>query len=370
MKIAWSVLFLVATSIGGGRCALAQGPLSGRQIFADNCMACHGVDGTGAPSSTVGFDVPLPDFTDPSFSSREPEADWVKVAQEGGPARAFSEIMPAFGDALSEAELLAAVRYIKGFSGKHRWPAGELNLPKPMVTTKAFPEDEMVFSTGYQPEGLGKLSNKYVYERRIGALDQVELIVPFGWAEQLDSATGATPWESSLGDVGVAWKRVLLHTLQSGSILSVGGELFLPTGDEDRGFGAGTPVFEPYLAYGQLLPDEYFVQAQIGYVAPFDSEKKEDKAFWRGVVGRTFFSGLYDRAWAPMVELLGSKEFVSSANTEWDVIPQFQVSLSTRQHVRLGVGARLPLNDTDVRKPEYMIYLLWDWFDGGFFEGW
>jgi hypothetical protein len=173
-----------------------------------------------------------------------------------------------------------------------------------------------------------------------------------------------------MGDVGVAWKRVMLHSMKTGSILSLGGELFLPTGDEARGFGANTPVFEPYIAYGQLLPADFFVQAHAGYVAPFDSDKKEDKAFWRGVVGRTFFSGIYGRAWSPMVELLGSKEFVSSANTQWDLVPQVQVTLSTRQHVRLGVGARLPLNDTDARKPEYMIYLLWDWFDGGFFEGW
>lgn len=278
--------------------------------------------------------------------------------------------MPAFGDALSEEELFAAVRHIKSFSGEHTWPQGELNLPRALVTTKAFPEDEMVLATAYRPEGLGKLANALIYERRIGSLDQFELIAPFGWAEQPPSSTGDTEWQSSLGDVGVAWKRVMLHSMKTGSILSLGGELFLPSGDEDRGFGAGTPVFEPYLSYGQILPSEFFVQAQVGYVAPFDKDKKEDKAFWRGVVGRTYFSGIYGRAWAPMVELLGSKELVSSANTEWDLVPQLQVTLSTRQHVRLGLGAKLPLNDTDVRKPEYMIYLLWDWFDGGFFEGW
>ncbi|MFC1764814.1 c-type cytochrome [Planctomycetota bacterium] len=343
---------------------------SGKYLFEQNCMACHGVDGTGAPSSTVGFAVPLPDFTDSSFASREPAADWVKVAQEGGPARGFSEIMPAFGDALTEEELLAAVEYISTFYGDKNWPRGELNLPKALVTTKAFPEDELVLTSSYRPEGDAKLSNKLIYERRIGPLNQVELIVPFGWAEQPISGTSDTQWQSSMGDVGIAYKRVMLHSMKSGSILSLGGELFLPTGDKEKGFGADTTVFEPYVSYGQILPSDHFLQAQAGLVWPYDSKKKNEKAFWRGVVGRTFFSGVYGRAWSPMIELLGSKELVSSARTEWDVVPQLQVTLSTRQHVRLAVGARIPMNDTDTRKPEYMIYLLWDWFDGGFFEGW
>jgi hypothetical protein len=33
-------------------------------------------------------------------------------------------------------------------------------------------------------------------------------------------------------------------------------------------------------------------------------------------------------------------------------------------------GVRIPLNDADVRQTELIVYILWDWFDGGFFEGW
>jgi len=333
-------------------------------------MACHGVDGTGAPASTVGFDVPLPDFTDSSFASREAAADWVIVAREGGPARGFSEIMPAFGDALTEDELLATVDHIHTFYTDKRWPRGELNLPRALVTTKAFPEDEMVVTGAYRHMQPGKLSNKLIYERRLGPLNQFELIVPFGWADQSPRSTSDTDWQSGMGDVGLALKRVMFHSMETGSILSLGGEVFLPTGDKDRRFGSDTTVFEPYLAYGQILPAEFFFQAQTGLIVPYDSQEKEDAVFWRGVIGRSFFTGPYGRAWSPMVEVLGSKQFTSRTHTEWDIVPQLQVTLSTRQHVRLGLGARLPMNGKDVRKPEYMIYLLWDWFDGGFFEGW
>jgi hypothetical protein len=41
-----------------------------------------------------------------------------------------------------------------------------------------------------------------------------------------------------------------------------------------------------------------------------------------------------------------------------------------RQHLRFNVGARIPLNDTDVRNTQVGVYLLWDCFEGGLFEGW
>lgn len=343
---------------------------NGKLIYEKNCAACHGIEGRGAPSSQVGFDVPLPDFTDCSFISREPDADWVIVAQEGGPVRGFSEIMPAFGDALTEAELQAAIDHIRGFCDDSEWPRGEFNLPRALNTTKAYPEDELVLSSSFRSAEPGKLTNKLIYEKRFGARNQFELIVPYGWSEQTVSGSANSHWQSGVGDIGVALKRVMYHSLQTGSIVSLGGELFLPTGEKERGFGSDTTYFEPYLAYGQLLPDDYFVQAQLGAVLPYNTEKKHEKAFWRAVVGRSFSFTPAGRTWSPMVEIMGSRELRSGLRTDWDVIPQLQVSLNTRQHILLGLGVKLPLNDTDQRKTVAMLYLLWDWFDGGLFDGW
>jgi hypothetical protein len=55
---------------------------------------------------------------------------------------------------------------------------------------------------------------------------------------------------------------------------------------------------------------------------------------------------------------------------EWDVVPQIQISLSKLQHVLLDVGVRIPLNEREERKPQVLVYLLWDWFDGGLFDFW
>ena len=62
-----------------------------------------------------------------------------------------------------------------------------------------------------------------------------------------------------------AYKCVLSHSLESGSILSAGGEVVFPTGDQDKGFGKGITVFEPFVAFGQILPHSNFLHFQGGF---------------------------------------------------------------------------------------------------------
>jgi hypothetical protein len=71
-----------------------------------------------------------------------------------------------------------------------------------------------------------------------------------------------------------------------------------------------------------------------------------------------------------MVEILGARESTPGAEAEWDLVPQMQVTLSVFQHIRLNVGARLPVNERQTRSKSVLAYLLWDWGDGGLFELW
>ncbi|MCF8109845.1 MAG: c-type cytochrome [Desulfohalobiaceae bacterium] len=236
----------------------------GKQLYLDSCAACHGVDGRGQPASRVGFETPLPDFSDCDFATREPNGDWYYVAAEGGPARAFVKMMPAFGQALSRAQIMSVLDHIRTFCPDRNWPRGKLNLPRPLVTTKAYPEDEVVLSNSINLEQENHIENELVYEQRFGARNQFEIILPFGWSEQVRGDGRDTEWISSLGDIGLALKRAVFHSLETGSIVSFGVEVFLPTGDEDDGFGSGTTVFEPYVVVGQLLPENFFLQFQGG----------------------------------------------------------------------------------------------------------
>jgi hypothetical protein len=300
------------------------------------------------------------------------DVDWIGIASNGGPSRGFSEIMPAFGKALTLEEITLAVGYIRTFCTDKNWPRGELNLPRPLVTEKAFPEDEAVFAMSVS-EDLDLIMGEFTYEQRFGARNQVEVAVPFGWSKRpVATPDLETKWGSSLGDISVAVKRAFYHDLERGSILSGSAELIIPTGDENSGFGKGTFVFEPFLTFGQILPGDFFLQAQGGMEIPFEREegKAENEAFLRVVLGRSMSFSPWGRTWTPMVEVLAARELTSDVNTLFDVVPQIQVTLSKRQHIRFNVGVRLPLNETSDRNLAVMGYLLWDWFDGGLFEGW
>jgi hypothetical protein len=354
---------LLAFGPAGANAAPTQ-DASGASLYDAACAACHGNDGTGTAEEIVGFDVPLPDFTDCSFASREPDGDWLGVVHDGGPIRAFDRMMPAFGDALTEDEILRILGHVRTFCDDSRWPRGELNLPRALVTEKAFPEDESVVTVAVDTARTGAVMTTFVHEKRFGPRSQMEFVIPFAAAER-----DAGGWRGGVGDMAVAFKHTLFASLESGSILSAHAEVAFPTGDADRGFGKGYTVFEPFVTYGQILPSDSFLQFQGGFEIPADRDHA-DETFLRTALGKTWTRGSFGRSWTPMIEFLAVREFETGAATEWDIVPQVQVSLPTRQHVLLNVGVRTPLNERTGRSTQIMVYLLWDWFDGGLFDGW
>jgi hypothetical protein len=71
-----------------------------------------------------------------------------------------------------------------------------------------------------------------------------------------------------------------------------------------------------------------------------------------------------------MVEVIADREMVSGAPTNWDVMPEIQIPINKRMHILGNIGYRIPVNNTADRPKQLMIYLLWDWVDGGLTEGW
>ena len=71
-----------------------------------------------------------------------------------------------------------------------------------------------------------------------------------------------------------------------------------------------------------------------------------------------------------MMEFLAQRDLVDSAKTDWDVLPQLQVTISHRQHIRGDLGLRVPITNTFGRPIQLQLYFLWDWKDGKLTEGW
>ena len=367
----WTVTLALLVMAGG---VAAQSPsdyadASGVEIYRAACANCHGEDGTGRDPSLLAFEEPMPDFTDCDFAVREPDGDWVAVAHQGGPTRGFSAMMPAFGDALTPEQLQRAVDHIRTFCADDDWPRGELNLPRGLLVEKAFPEDEWVVEADADLEGAGAYGAAFVWEQRFGPRSQVEVKLPYGWAPDPGAPAGVTDWVSGLGDAVVGVKHAVYHDGDAGRIFSLAGEVLLPTGDEARGFGAPGTTLEGFASYGQILPADAFLQSQVGAEAPLYDEG-ENEGFARISLGRTFTQGMWGRAWSPMVALQARRALESGAETTLDLVPQLHVTLNTRQHVQANVGVLIPAANTDGRSVRLLAYVLLDWFDGGFFEGW
>lgn len=339
----------------------------GEQIYKTGCIACHGDLGKGAPQTSTEFLRPstFPDFTQCSQTTAEANATWKAIIVHGGPSRGFSTIMPAFGELLSSADIDDVVAYLRTFCTNPHWPRGELNLPRALVTEKAYPEDEFVISTAANATGAPGFTTDFIHEQRFGVKNQLEVDFPLNNQDQNHQ------WQNGPGDVTFGLKRVMYSNLRTGSILSLQGGILPPTGDSSRGFGRGSTTFEPFAAFDQLFPTNTFVQFQMGADLPRHPDISPQSIFYRTAVGQTFAPDhMLGRMWSPMVEFLATRNLVDGAKTDWDVLPEMQVTISRRQHVRAAVGVRTPFTDTRGRTPTVTMYVLWDWADGKLWKGW
>jgi mono/diheme cytochrome c family protein len=339
---------------------------NGKKIYEGGCIACHGPEGKGAAVSHTEFKRPdtFPDFPQCSGTTPEPDSVWKGIIRNGGPYDGFSTIMPSFKDLLSNDQIDDVVAYLRTFCRDPHWPRGELNLPRAIVTEKAFPENEFVLSTAANASGAPGLETHFIHEQAFGKKSQLEVDVPWDYQDQNHA------WNSHLGDMTFGWKQVMFSSLRSGSILSLQGGILPPTGSQKLG-GAGTTVFEPFAAFDQLFKTNTWVQFQVGAELPHDSRKSPQSLFYYTALGQTLSPDhRLGRQWSPRIEFLANRDLVDGAKTNWDVLPEMQVTLSRRQHIRADIGVRAPFTNTAGRSPEVDFYLLWDWADGKFWETW
>jgi mono/diheme cytochrome c family protein len=341
---------------------------TGQEVYDAACVACHGPDGKGMPDTTVAFQKPstFPDFTQCDQTTPELNKDWKATIRDGGAGRGFSRIMPSFGQALTSKQIEDVVQYLRGFCTDKKWPRGEFNVPLAQFTEKAFPEDEVIITSRLNAQRTPGVTNDIISENTFGARSQLEVDVPIDF---IRSAPGL--WHGGAGDATIGLKQVIFANLDRGSILSGFGGIIVPSGSTAHGFGSGVTQFETFAAFAQLLPSESFVQLQAGTGQPTDTSKAPRSLFWRSAFGKTFrqSNGL-GRMWTPMVEVVANKNFLPHTTPDWDIVPQFQVTLSQRQHVRINLGTSIPVTNTSDRPIQAVFYVLWDWFDGSLLKGW
>jgi mono/diheme cytochrome c family protein len=360
--------FLIAFAAPAGARAQssARGLTSGAAIYQAGCAGCHGPNGEGAPQASTMFDRPstFPDFSDCSATTPELDIDWKATITQGGHGRGFSPIMPSFADALTSEQIDAVIAHLRSLCREPSWPRGELNLPRPLRTEKAFPESETIYTMAFSAHTPTDMDSEVAYEQRLSLRNQLEVAVPFA---SVHDEAGARV--GGVGDVAIGLKHVFFSSRNS--IVSGQGEVAFPTGNTAKDLGSGVTTFGLFASVGQILPSSSFVQFQLGTDQPTSTENAARTLFWRLAVGRSFRQeGGLGRLWSPMFEVVSDRDFVEGAAANVDVVPQVQVTLNRRQHVRVGIGVQIPATNTAGRAKQIVGYFLWDWFDGGLFEGW
>jgi len=346
---------------GGVVQAVAAADLQrGAEIFQTNCATCHGVAGAPDPDSALvkSLGVMPANFADTLFNSREPASTWKMVITHGGPAMGFSDMMPAFGAALTEQDIDNVLAYIKTLGGEHDYPDGSLNLFLPTRTKKAYPEDEWVWKQRYtEQDGDNAWKNTLEYEFRIGQRAQ-------GVFEVTHEIKGS---EQDFGHFEPGMKYVLKHDTDAGFILTGAAQVGVPLNRDAHW------EFLPYLAFGKVLSEKFTLQGSGRLVLDLE-DSDHSKAEFASIVH--YVHSDYGRAVFPGLEVVGEVPFERgsgpdrSAAVQWSIIPQARIGLNKRGNIALNTGIELPLNDDYRYDWRAYVYFIWDYADGGLFEGW
>lgn len=98
----------------------------GRQIYVDQCAACHGANLAGQPdwrTPLASGRLPAPPHDESGHTWHHPDEVLFRIVKEGTAAvvgGGYESDMPGFADVLSDAEIRAVLDYIKS-----TWPERE-----------------------------------------------------------------------------------------------------------------------------------------------------------------------------------------------------------------------------------------------------
>ena len=290
------------------------------------CARCHAQDGTGRIDEPTVDVVPM-DFTDCRVTTAEPDADWERAIAKGGPGVGLSPLMPAFEDSLTPAQITAFVSHLRSFCKDAGWPNGNTNFPRPIVTEKAFPENELVIlpAVSHEREDVELTA---IYERRLGKRAMIEVGVPVT--------------RDGLDEVEVALKHALLSS--PSAIFSLGFETAV---------SRDSAVFEPFISAGTIRR-EWYVQGQLKYELPADRTKAARALVYNAYVGRD--TGAAPTTWTLGLELNGE-------NRELALTPQIRKGLTGTGALAASIGAIVPINEREERGVRWVGYLLWEYLE-------
>lgn len=91
-------------------------PVAGKAKYETLCVGCHGVSGKGDGPAAAALNPKPRNYTDKKYMGTMKDEDIFKITKEGGAAVGKSQLMPAWGAALSDQDIRNIVAYIRTFA--------------------------------------------------------------------------------------------------------------------------------------------------------------------------------------------------------------------------------------------------------------
>jgi len=266
--------------------------------------------------------------------------------------------MPSWEGAISEAQMAETVEYMKSFVDQSLYPQGELNFFRAHAVTKAFVEQEALLIPTYtwtdDPVKSYESTTVLYYANRFGNRFQYEIKVP------VHTSTSSGSTDVGIGDIEGGLKYALFDQYRSLSIVSLGLEASLPTGDEDSGFGYAVTLI-PYVAAGQGVSNLLQLQTSVKFETPLAADIDAEMRY---AVAVSLLTGESKQGFFPGIEFSGAKSLGSAEHRE-SLIPKIYWGITPRGHLALSVGTEIPLNTPEPYDGRIVAFLLWDFVDGG-----
>lgn len=238
------------------------------------------------------------------------------------------------------------------------WPPEELNFPRPILTGKAFPENELVLSSSFEKSRESRsLVNEFTFEKRLGSRGHFEVNLPFVYNNPKAGAT-----TGGVGDLELEYKHVLLASRQYGAIASLALDLVLPTGDRDRGLGDGTVGLEPGLRVGKTL-GPVILHGEIKAVLPADVDRAPRRLLYRAAL-QLPLSPLKS-GWVPGLEFEADTKVEGRARDVYSLAPMLYKGLSKNGHIAFAIGAKFPVAGAQTFDYQIGAFLKWEFLEGG-----
>ena len=214
--------------------------------------------------------------------------------------RGLDRHMPAFGDALLAGRDRARGRRTSARSAGDRLAAGRSESAARVLHRKGLPRERGGLDDGDHGRASASVENDLIYERRIGARNQIELVVA-------DRAAGRRgEWSRGLGDVASRSSGRLHASMRAGRSA--------PPAWRSSCRPATSPRSRQRLHrvravrhVGSAAAAEQLLQLHAGVELPSDGARAPGKSFLRRRSGPRGRRSGFGRAWSPQIEVLWAR---------------------------------------------------------------